>query len=152
MPIAIACPDIKVTMIESTGKKAAFLQRVADDLELTNVTVLSDRAETLGRSKNYRERFDVATARAVGAARVILELMMPLVRTGGQVLAMKGKSVESELEDASDAMMILGGGGVELYEALPGLDDDAVIVVIRKDGPTPADYPRAPGMPKQSPL
>ena len=70
----------------------------------------------------------------------------------GRVLAMKGKSVEQELDDASDAMMMLGAGNVELYEALPGLDDDAVIVVIEKDGPTPREYPRAPGMPKLKPL
>lgn len=152
LPLAIAMPECQITLIEATGKKARFLTDTAEALALTNVTVLADRAETLGQQSAHRERFDTAVARAVGPMRVLLELTLPLVRVGGRMLALKGEAVEEELRDAGDALMTLGGGDVELYEALPGLSDPAVIVDVTKADATPADYPRRPGLPKQEPL
>jgi len=152
LPLAITLPDCQITLIEATGKKVRFLTDTAEALALTNVTVLADRAETLGQQGAHRERYDIAVARAVGPMRVLLELTLPLVRVGGRMLALKGESVEEELRDAGDALMTLGGGDVELYEALPGLSDPAVIVAVTKTDATPADYPRRPGLPKQEPL
>ena len=152
LPLAIAMPECQITLIEATGKKARFLTDTAEALALTNVTVLADRAETLGQQSAHRERFDTAVARAVGPMRVLLELTLPLVRVGGRMLALKGEAVEEELRDAGDALMTLGGGDVELYEALSGLSDLAVIVAVTKTDATPADYPRRPGLPKQEPL
>lgn len=152
IPLAIARPDARFTLLEATGKKATFLKQTAQALGLKNIAVVNDRAETVGRASAYRQKYDAAIARAVGPMRVMLEYALPFVKVGGRVLAMKGRKVEQELDEAGDALMLLGGGAVEAYEALPGLADDAVIVQITKDRPTPAQYPRRPGEPKANPL
>lgn len=152
IPMAITQPNVAVTLLEATGKKAKFLQQVAQELGLKNVRVVSDRAETAGQDKKYRQQFDLAIARAVGPLNVMLEYTLPLVKVGGRVLAMKGSKAEGELEEAGDAIMTLGGGEVHVYDALPGVVDDAVIVEIHKAQPTPKQYPRLPGMPKMEPL
>lgn len=152
MILAIARPDLSITLIEATGKKARFLRETAEQLELANVTVVNDRAENVAQDRRHRQRYDRVAARAVGPMRVLLELTLPLLKTGGRLLAMKGAKVADELRDAGDALMLLGGGQVELYEALPGLGDEAVLVEVVKSEPTPRQYPRRPGMPKQQPL
>ncbi len=152
VPLAIVQPERCFTLLEATGKKAKFLQGVATLLGSTNIQVINDRAETVGQNKQHRQRYDLAVARAVGPMRVLLELTLPLVKVGGRVLAMKGKQVEAELRDAGDALMALGAGQIELYEGLPGLADDAVIVEITKQENTPREYPRRPGEPKTNPL
>jgi 16S rRNA (guanine527-N7)-methyltransferase len=152
IPLAIMLPDVGVTLLEATGKKARFLRTVADTLNLRNIAVLNDRAEVVGQDKAHRQRYDVATARAVGPLNVLLEFTMPLVKVGGRVLAMKGKAAETELEQAADALMLLGGGEVNVYEALPGFEDEAVIIEILKTQQTPRAYPRRPGTPKIEPL
>lgn len=152
LPLAICCPDKTFVLLEATGKKARFLQTAAAELGLNNVTVHHNRAETIGQQALHRQKYDVAMARAVGPMRVLLELALPLVKIGGRVLAMKGRRVVDELDEAGDAMMLLGAGAVEVYEALPGLEDEAVIVEIVKDRTTPRTYPRRPGEPKTNPL
>jgi len=152
LPLAITCPDVKFTLLEATGKKAKFIESAATKLGLGNVSVVNDRAENAGRDGAHRQKYDVAIARAVGPMRVLLEYTLPLTKTGGRVLAMKGARVVDELDECSDALMLLGGGAVEVYEALPGLEDDAVIVEVTKDRATPREYPRRPGEPKSKPL
>lgn len=152
VPLAIACPSVSFTLVEATGKKARFIERAVEALGLDNVTVLADRAETVGQQPPHRQRYEVAVARAVGPMRVMLEYTLPLVRLEGRVLAMKGPRFERELDEAGDALMALGGGAVELYEALPGLDNELVIVEVHKAAPTPRQYPRRPGDPKARPL
>ncbi|MBI1370629.1 MAG: 16S rRNA (guanine(527)-N(7))-methyltransferase RsmG [Planctomycetes bacterium] len=152
MVLAIARPQVKVTLLEATGKKAKFLRETAGKLGLGNVEVVNERAETAGQDKRYRERFDMAVARAVGPLNVLLELTLPLVQVGGRVVAMKGKRAEEELQAAGDALMVLGGGEVNVYEALPGLEDDADLIEVVKDHATGKTYPRRPGVPKTEPL
>ncbi len=152
LPLAIVRPDVVVTLVEATGKKARFLREAIEALGLSNVGVVHDRAETIGHHKKHRQQYDLATARAVGPMRVLLELTLPLVPVGGRVLAMKGRKTEREMDEAGDALHTLGGGEVALYEALPGLEDDAVIVEVTKTSPTPRPYPRRPGEPKANPL
>ncbi len=152
VPLAITRPDVRFTLVEATGKKAKFLQGCADELGLSNLEVVNDRAETIGRDKAHRQRYDVSVARAVGPMNVLLELTMPLVRVGGRVLAMKGRRLEEELRDAGDALMLLGEGQIEVYEALPGVSEDALIVEVAKHALTPKQYPRRPGEPKTNPL
>lgn len=153
IPLAIARPDIQLTLLESTGKKATFLTRCAKEIPLPNVQVLNLRAETAGRDARYRERFDVGVCRAVGPLREVLEYVMPLVRVDGRMLAMKGARAEQELADAGDALDLLGAGDLQLIDAYP--PDHAVqaaIVSIVKERPTPEIYPRLPGVARQSPL
>lgn len=153
VPVAIARPDLQVTMLEATGKKAAFLSRCAKEIPLPKVSVIADRAEKAGQNKQYRERFDVVTCRAVGAMAELLEYTLPFLKEGGVLLAMKGPSVEQELEEAGDAMTMLGAGEFQVIDAYPeGFGQNTVIVQMIKDRPTPPTYPRLPGMPKQQPI
>jgi 16S rRNA (guanine527-N7)-methyltransferase len=152
IPIAIVQPHLRVTLLEATGKKANFLRTVAAELPLQNIVVVSERAETAGHDRAHRDRYDLVTARAVGPLNVMLEYTLPFAAIGGRVLAMKGRKAEQELRDAGDAILLLGGGQVNVYEALPDVEPDAVIVEITKERPTPRKYPRSAGTPKQDPL
>lgn len=153
IPLAIARPDLRVSLLEATGKKAAFLRDAAEALPLPDVTVLNDRAETLGQHAAHREHYDAAVCRAVGPMNVLLELCLPLIKTGGRLLAMKGPKAEAELKDAGDALDRLGAGDLTVHDAYPeSFDKDLVIITIEKDRPTPKPYPRPPGMPKREPL
>lgn len=153
MPLAIARPDLQVTLLESTGKKATFLRQCADKLGLGNVTVLQERAEKAGQDKNHRGQYDAAVCRAIGVMAELLEYAMPLLKVQGRLLAMKGPRAEQELEAAGDALAILGAGEVQVAEAYPeGFELGTVIVDVRKAEPTPKMYPRLPGVPHQTPL
>lgn len=153
MPLAIARPDLKIFLLESTGKKALFLQECAAELGLSNVTVIHARAEHTGQDMNHRQQYDVAICRAIGQMAELLEYAMPLLKVGGKLLAMKGPKAEQELEVAGDALTILGAGSVQVIEAYPeGFEFNTVIVEVTKDQPTPDEYPRLPGIPHQSPL
>ncbi len=152
IPLAIARPDIAVTCLDATGKKVRFIETAARELGLQNVAAMHDRAETIGQNPQHRARYDLAVARAIGPMNVLLELLLPLVKVDGRVLAMKGRRVEEELQDCGDALMKLGAGEVGLYESLPGLEEDAVVVIVTKASATPKQYPRRPGIPKQEPL
>jgi len=153
IPVAVALPNLRVTLLEVTGKKARFLEDCVSKLELASVRVVQERAETLGQYPAHRQAYDVAVCRAVGPMSRILEYMLPLVRVGGRVLAMKGPKLEQELDQAGDALAILGGGEVQVFDAYPdGFDQETVIVQVIKDRPTPGEYPRPPGVPKLSPL
>lgn len=153
VPIAIARPEVQVTMLETTGKKAEFIGGCIDALGLENARVIQQRAETLGQDTEHRGKYDAAVSRAVGAMPLVLEYSLPLVREGGRVLAMKGPRAEQELEDSGDAMDILGGGDLAVIDAYPeAFGNDLVIVSIIKDRPTPKAYPRLPGIPKKQPL
>ncbi|MFI4860648.1 MAG: 16S rRNA (guanine(527)-N(7))-methyltransferase RsmG [Phycisphaerales bacterium JB063] len=153
MPIAIARPDVAVTMLETTGKKAEFIRGCLEGLGLTNAQVLQTRAETAGQDIAHRGKYDAAVSRAVGAMSLVLEYSLPLVCEGGRVLAMKGPRVEQELDEAGDALEKLGAGELAVIEAYPeSFENDLVIVSIIKERPTPKAYPRLPGVPKKQPL
>ena len=146
IPIAIARPDLAITLLEATGKKAAFIADAAAALSLANVTVLNERAETAGQSR-ARESFDVATARALSRLPTLLELTLPFVRVGGYLLAIKGEQAAREVEEAQKALSVLGGHVATLRRGETG-----TVVRIDKARPTPARYPRRPGEPKRVPL
>jgi len=153
MPLAIARPDLRFTLIDATGKKVAFLQSCIDALALSNVTAIQARAEILGHEVEHRHRYDLATVRAVGKVAEIAEYCLPFVRVGGRVLAMKGKAAESELALAGDALGVLGAGDLAVIEAYPeGFDSELVIISMLKDRQTPKAYPREPGVPRKTPL
>jgi 16S rRNA (guanine527-N7)-methyltransferase len=156
VPLAIARPDVAVTLVEATGKKTAFLDLVVEALALDNVTVVQARIEDVGQNRGDsrgRALYDVAVSRAVGPLPVVLEYSLPLLKVGGRVLAMKGPKAESELAASGDALTKLGGGDVAVIDAYPeSFDNELVIVSVIKDAPTPKDYPRLPGLPKKQPL
>ncbi len=153
LPLKIALPDIRLTLLESTGKKTAFLQHIVEVLGLTGVTVLTARAEKAGQEVTHREQYDVAVARAVSSLPVLAEYTLPLVKAGGRVIVQKGQSPAAEVKDASRALGILGGQvGQILPVTVPGLAAARHLVVIQKNKPTPEQYPRRPGLPAKRPL
>lgn len=148
LPLAIVMPEVHFTLVEATGKKARFLEQVARELEVSNVTVVNERAETLGQNRaQHREQYDLAIARAVGRLPVLLELTVPLVGIGGHVLAMKGAKAKEEIAEAKQALHLLHAAVAEVVESPTG-----VIVVIEKLRKTPRTYPRRSGEPKRVPL
>jgi len=150
IPLAIVMPHAQFTLVESTGKKARFLEDVAQTLDLPNVNVLNERAETLGRDYGeggHRETYDAVIARAVGRLPVLLELTVPLAKVGGHVLAMKGEKYAEEIANAKQALHLLHAHVVDSHQTPTGTN-----VVIEKQRKTPRVYPRLPGEPKRAPL
>lgn len=152
VPLKIIRDDVDFTLIESTGKKCAFLNEVVDKMPLHGVKVLNIRAEDGAKDKNLREKFDAACARAVAALNTLCEYCLPYVKTGGVFIAYKGDCAE-ELEAAASAVKILGGE-VEKTEsyALPDGTGNRTLIVIRKVKNTPAVYPRGLGKERKNPL
>lgn len=153
IPLALARPDLKVTLLEATSKKAAFCRRAVEQVPIAGVRVIDERSETVGRQAEHRERYDVAVCRAIGPMRELLEYTLPLVRVGGLLLAMKGPSVEAELAAAEHAMDVLGAADLRVFDAYPpGFDRHTVIVVLARHAPMPRRFPRPPGTPRRDPL
>jgi len=149
IPLAIARPDLRVTLLEATARKVGFLESCARTLDLPGVTVCGQRAEEAGHDPDLRERFDLATCRAVGALREILEYTLPLLKVGGVLLAPKAKTAAEEIAAASTALQKLGGAVPTIHSTGAG---DRVVVRVVKERPTPDGWPRRPGRPRKSPL
>lgn len=151
IPLAIARPDARVMLVESTKKKAAFLKSAVAELGLSNVSVSEWRAEEVGRS-NSRETFDVAVARAVATLDWLAEWCLPLVKKGGKLLAMKGARAAEEAPAAARAIKLLNGGDAVVHPVdLPG-SEHRVIVEVPKLGRAPAKFPRPATQAKGKPL
>lgn len=153
IPLKIYCPELKVTLIDSLGKRLKFLETVIDELQLQDVTCKHMRAEDAGHNKELRERFDLVTARAVARLSVLAEYCLPLVKKGGCFIALKGSKYTEEIKEGEAAVQILGGKLVSAKPVnLPGLDDGRAIVKIAKLKTTPQIYPRKAGTPEKQPL
>lgn len=151
IPLKIARPDLAVTLLESASRKAAFLEIAAAKMPL-DLQVAKGRAETFGRQTAWRERFDVATARAVAPLATLCELTLPFVSVDGKAVLLKGPRVRTELEAGRQASAVLGGGSLEIIEAELAGGVSRALVVIPKLSHTPSVYPRRPGMPRVRPL
>ena len=153
IPLRIVYPGLRLTLVDSVGKKADFCQLVVNTLHLKGVKVLKDRSEELGAAKIHREQYDAATARAVAVMPVLCEYLLPLVRVGGKMLAMKGESAPEETLTAATAIGKLGGAEPALTEVvLPGVEGKRYLVSIPKTAHTPAGYPRRTGLPLKKPI
>ncbi|MCA9932756.1 MAG: 16S rRNA (guanine(527)-N(7))-methyltransferase RsmG [Anaerolineales bacterium] len=153
LPLKILYPDLRLTLVESIAKKAAFLEVVVNELGLTAVTVLPERAEQVGQQPAHREQYDWAVGRAVADLRVLAEYLLPLCRVNGSMLAQKGEAALAEIEVAQTAVATLGGGTPKVHTVqLPRHDRLHYLVVIPKVGLTPSRYPRRTGMPGKRPL
>jgi len=147
-PLAIALPDVRVTLLEATGKKVRFLEKVVEVLGLRNVRVVHARAEDAARDREqHRERYDIVTSRALGPLATLVELTVPFARVGGLALCIKGERAESEVIEAKAALHALHAHALELLRTPTG-----TIVPIQKMRATPKLYPRRPGEPKRTPL
>jgi 16S rRNA (guanine527-N7)-methyltransferase len=153
LPLKIALPDIRLTLLESTSKKTAFLQHIVDTLNLNAVTILTARAEEAGQQSTYREQYDVALARAVSALPTLAEYTLPLVKMGGLVIIQKGQHPADEIEAAANALVVLGGKiGQIIPVEVPNLNAERHLIVIHKTKSTPEAYPRRPGLPAKKPI
>ena len=145
LPVAILREDVKITAIDSTAKRVNYVAAAANMLGLGNVNAIAMRAEEGAKKPEYRERYDVATARAVAELRVLAELCMGYVKLGGQFIAMKGRSAEAELAVARSAISMMGGKGVISRDIrLVGKDDELThpFIIVEKKKHTPDGYPR----------
>ncbi|NIM95198.1 MAG: 16S rRNA (guanine(527)-N(7))-methyltransferase RsmG [Anaerolineales bacterium] len=153
IPIKIMSPQIRLTLVEATRKKAEFCQHVIDTLSLDSVEVVHARAEKVGQDPQFRHQFDWALARAVAPLPVLVEYLLPLLRIGGKALAQKGETAPLEAQEAEEALGILGGHVDRLIPIeLPGVAETRYLVIINKIAATPAKYPRRAGMPEKRPL
>lgn len=153
IPIKIVYPKMQLTLVESVGKKAEFCRHVVKVLDLPGVEVVQQRAEILGQDPTYREQYDWAVARAVAVLPVLAEYLLPLVRVGGSMLAMKGESGPAEAHSADRSLRVLGGHLRQLVPVtLPGVAEERYLVVIDKVAATPSGYPRKVGKPAKHPL
>lgn len=153
IPLAISRPDLQITLMDSLRKRIEFLRELIQALGITNVTLVWGRAEELGQNPQYRNRFDIVIARAVAPLRVLVELCLPLTKTNGVFLAMKGPKAEEEVEAATNALKIIGGKliGTRIV-VLPLLKEMRTLVHILKNRPTPREYPRKAGTPERQPI
>jgi 16S rRNA (guanine527-N7)-methyltransferase len=146
VPLAVAMPEVRFTLLEANARKCAFLEHVAGTLRLANVVIAAGRAEELGHRPALREQFDRAISRAAARPEVLLELALPFVRTGGDLVAQVNPLDPHLLEPAA---RLLGGG-------TPRLDRPAgsgsVLLVVPKLAPTPSRFPRRTGLPGRKPL
>lgn len=150
LPLKIACPELKLTLLDSQNKRVEFLSEVCQKLGLEGVECVHGRAEEF---PDRRESFDFAVSRAVARLNVLCELCLPYVRPGGAFLALKGPALAGELDEAEKAIRMLGGKPERVFDyAIPGVEARHSIAVIRKVSPTPKKYPRRFALIKKSPL
>ncbi len=153
IPLKIIMPGLRLTLVESIGKKADFCRHIVDTLQLENVEVITARAEEVGAQGAHREMYDAATARAVAQLNILAEYLLPLVRVGGFAIAQKGSTALVESQQASRAITILGGVIRPLIPVtIPRVEEARYLVVMKKIKPTPVAYPRRVGIPSRKPL
>lgn len=153
IPLKIAQPQIRLTLVEATGKKAEFCRHIVALLELDGVEVVHARAEEIAHRPEHRETYDWALARAVAGLPVLVEYLLPFLRLGGKAIAQKGETGPAEAQAAEGALKLVGGRIHQVIPLeLPGVVETRYLVVMEKAARTPADYPRRPGIPAKKPL
>lgn len=163
LPLAVARPDLRICAVDSTEKRVKYVTETAKLLDLANVKAISARAEELALLSEHRERYDVATARAVASLPVLCELTLPFVKVGGTLVAMKAKSAKEELEASCHAISVLCGKAAfsevrftesRLVGSVNGerIEEERAVIEIPKLQSTPRSYPRKYAQIKKSPL
>jgi 16S rRNA (guanine527-N7)-methyltransferase len=174
LPLKIAFPEINLTLLEATAKKVRFLEKLVGELGLKSVTAISGRAEETAHNPQFREKYDIVLARAVAALPTLAELALPFCRINGCFIAMKkgeiivttelalpvcrttisaGGELAREITQAQQAITVVGGSLREIKPVtLEELNDGRCLLIIDKIKPTPAQYPRRPGIPEKRPL
>lgn len=153
IPLAIAFPECKITLLDSLNKRVNFLREVCEELALDKVEAIHGRAEDVGRNVHYREQYACCVSRAVAHLAVLAEYCMPFVKVGGIFAAYKSGDVDKEVEEAGHAVQVLGGKIEQTYSfVLPGTEIKRSFVVIRKEKTLAKKYPRKAGIPVKEPL
>lgn len=153
LPLKILFPEMRLALLEATGKKAAFLEYLLDKLGIADVAVITQRAEEAAHLPEHRNHYGVVVSRAVAELPTLLELTLPFCHLGGIVIAPKKGDVQEEIDRSARALEILGGTMSEVIEvSLPALPDQRRLIIVTKVASTPTAYPRRPGMPAKKPL
>lgn len=153
IPIKILNKENKVILFDSLNKRLKVLEEIIGKIGLNNIETLHGRAEETFKNKNYREKYDIATSRAVAALNVLAELMLPAVKVGGMCICMKGNNADIEIEEGKKAIKELGGEIIKVEKLiLPELNLERNIVIIKKIKQTANKYPRKPGTPQKEPI
>ena len=153
LPLKICLQNIKLTLLDSLNKRINFLQEVSSTVNLKDVEFIHGRAEDFGKNSDYREQYDVATARAVAGLPILMEFCVPFVKVGGYFVCLKGPNANLELEESKMAMDVLGLEFVEKIDIeLPNEELKHNILVFKKIKNTPEKYPRKAGKPAKSPI
>ena len=153
IPLKIVREDINVVLLDVLNKRLNFLNEVIKENKLENIETVHFRAEEIGKNKKYREKYDIATSRAVAQLNILAEYLLPLVKIGGKCICMKGSNVEEELKNSKKAINLLGGEIEKIEEfILPDSDIKRNVIIIKKVNSTPAKYPRKPGTPAKEPI
>lgn len=153
LPLKIAFPHLKITLMDSLNKRVKFLQSIIDRLELCDIRAIHGRAEEAARNKSYREQFDLCVSRAVANLSTLSEYCLPFVKVGGKCIPYKAADVEEEVENAKKAIHVLGGNLSEVKKlTLPESDIERSFVFIEKKKNTPKAYPRKAGTASKEPI
>lgn len=153
IPIKIVLPEIKVILIDSLNKRITFLNEVISQLDLKYIEAVHSRVEDFARNKEYREKFDVATARAVAQLPIILEYLIPLTKVKGNIICMKGNKIDEEIKKSKKAISVLGGNLEKIDNFyLPDTDIERNIIIVNKVEKTSSKYPRKAGIPSKNPI
>lgn len=153
IPLKIAFPHLKVVLLDSLKKRVDFLQEVGRNLGLTDFEVIHGRAEDIAHDKDYREQFDLVTARAVAKLPILGEYCLPFIHLEGKFVAMKGAEIEEEVAFAKQALFLLGRATCRVVPlTLPEQMGERHLLVVEKKQPTPKRYPRKAGIPNKQPL
>lgn len=153
LPMKIAKRSLDVTLLDSLNKRINFLQEVCKKIYIDDVEFIHGRAEDFGQDENYREQYDIATARAVAGLPVLMEFCVPFVKVGGYFICLKGPNADLELEESKKAMETLGVKFIEKIDIkLPEIELNHNILVFEKIQNTPSKYPRKAGKPSKSPI
>jgi 16S rRNA (guanine527-N7)-methyltransferase len=148
VPLAASCPDLNITMLDSTRKKIDFLNDVVTQLPLKNAHAIHARIEDFAKSN--RERFDLVTARGVAELPTLIEYALPFLRVGGTLAAFKGSNVHAEIEKSARALAALSGKVLQILDKSG--DKERYLLLITKIAETPAKYPRNGNLPRLKPL
>ncbi|MDK2788034.1 MAG: rRNA (guanine527-N7)-methyltransferase [Epulopiscium sp.] len=153
VPLKIAYPNLKITLMDSLNKRIEFLKEVVLKLSLDEAEPIHGRAEELGQDKLHRESYDVSVSRAVAHLSVLAEYTLPFIKIGGKFLCMKSINSDEEIEASKKAITILGGKIIDQKDVhIPFSDISHRIIFIEKERETPAKYPRKPGKPSKNPI
>lgn len=153
IPMKIVRNDIKLTCIDSLNKRVKFMEQLVQKIELTDCECVHIRAEEAGAKSEFREKYDFAMARAVAQLRVLAEYCVPLLKVGGAFISMKGADAKEEVNEAKNAVKLLGAEIEQVYEyKLPLTDMARTIIIIRKTSKTPQKYPRISAKISKNPL
>ena len=153
IPIKIAFPHIKVTLLDSLNKRIKFLDQVVEELDLEDVVTLHGRAEDYAKKEEYREQFDLCASRAVANLSTLSEYCLPFIKKGECFVSYKSADSDEEIQQSEKALDILGGKIEKVDKfVLPGSDMGRALVMIEKVKNTPRKYPRKAGVPSKEPL